>query len=376
MSAKVQGYLPTDRPDLVTSLVSGLQILVAIFPATVLVAVLTKFDVGATLFTSGVSTLAALLGSRNRIPFYYGSSFSFIAAVTAIVAANGTMGVQIAQGGIVAGGVVEVLAGLLVYYLGKKWIDRILPPILTGSIAMVIGIGLAKAAWITAPHLTLPIFDWRAIAAIAPIALATIPESTAHLYQLSLYVDAQAEAMGRPKQGMSNLLPLSLALDGVADLINGLFGGPAGTNYGEANSTMAISRNYTAISVILAGVFAILLAFVGKLAAVVNTMPVAVIGGLAIYLFGVIAKQGVALIAAEKVDLTDTRNLAIGSTVLIIGIGGNIFPGGNLPGSLLGIKEPPAIPAAAVIGLLQNLFFIMIRPEKVESAMGVSQAGD
>ena len=376
MSAKVQGYLPTDRPDLVTSLVSGFQILVAIFPATVLVAVLTKFDVGATLFTSGVSTLAALLGSRNRIPFYYGSSFSFIAAVTAIVAANGTMGVQIAQGGIVAGGVVEVLAGLLVYYLGKKWIDRILPPILTGSIAMVIGIGLAKAAWITAPHLTLPIFDWRAIAAIAPIALATIPESTAHLYQLSLYVDAQAEAMGRPKQGMSNLLPLSLALDGVADLINGLFGGPAGTNYGEANSTMAISRNYTAISVILAGVFAILLAFVGKLAAVVNTMPVAVIGGLAIYLFGVIAKQGVALIAAEKVDLTDTRNLAIGSTVLIIGIGGNIFPGGNLPGSLLGIKEPPAIAAAAVFGLLLNLFFIMIRPEKVESAMGVSQAGD
>ncbi len=115
MSAKVQGYLPTDRPDLVTSLVSGFQILVAIFPATVLVAVLTKFDVGATLFTSGVSTLAALLGSRNRIPFYYGSSFSFIAAVTAIVAANGTMGVQIAQGGIVAAGVVEVLAGLLVY---------------------------------------------------------------------------------------------------------------------------------------------------------------------------------------------------------------------------------------------------------------------
>ena len=182
--------------------------------------------------------------------------------------------------------------------------------------------------------------------------------------------------MGRPKQGMSNLLPLSLALDGVGDLINGLFGGPAGTNYGEANSTMAISRNYTAISVILAGVFAILLAFVGKLAAVVNTMPVAVIGGLAIYLFGVIAKQGVALIAAEKVDLTDTRNLAIGSTVLIIGIGGNIFPGGNLPGSLLGIKEPPAIAAAAVFGLLLNLFFIMIRPEKVESAMGVSQAGD
>ena len=243
----------------------------------------------------------------------------------------------------------------------------------TGNVAIA---DIGKAAWITAPHLTLPIFDWRAIAAIAPIALATIPESTAHLYQLSLYVDAQAEAMGRPKQGMSNLLPLSLALDGVGDLINGLFGGPAGTNYGEANSTMAISRNYTAISVILAGVFAILLAFVGKLAAVVNTMPVAVIGGLAIYLFGVIAKQGVALIAAEKVDLTDTRNLAIGSTVLIIGIGGNIFPGGNLPGSLLGIKEPPAIAAAAVFGLLLNLFFIMIRPEKVESAMGVSQAGD
>lgn len=440
MKDRVQGFLPQDRPDWFTTFVAGWQILVAIFPATVLVAILTKFDVGATLFTSGVSTIVAILASKNRIPFYYGSSFSFIAAVSAIVLANSvggdvSHGVRVAQGGIIGAGVVQLVAGVLVYFLGRKWIDRILPPVLTGSIAMVIGIALAKAAldmafseiniamftllatiflsvylrnvrfiglfpilfgaiagWIAAyvtghvdtkaigdaavfqaPHLTMPIFNWAAVAAIAPLALATIPESTAHLYQLSLYVDSQADAMGRPRRQMAGLLPLSLSLHGVGDLINGLLGGPAGTNYGEANSTMAISRNYSAISVLMAGIFAIALAFIGKLAAVVTTIPAAVVGGLAIYEFGVIAKQGVALIAAEKVDLTDTRNLAIGATVLVIGIGGNVFEGGNLPGSLLGVHAPPAIAAAAVFGLLLNLIFILISPEGVEAALGLGQ---
>ena len=113
--------------------------------------------------------------------------------------------------------------------------------------------------------------------------------------------------------------------------INGLLGGCAGTNYGENNSLMAITRNYSGPVLIAAGVIAMLLGFVGKLAAVVETLPMAVTGGLAIFLFGIIGLQGVALIQSEKVNLFDPRQLAIGAVILVVGIGGSMFPGGNLP---------------------------------------------
>jgi uracil permease len=433
---KMEGYLPTDRPPLMTLLVSGLQILIAVFPATVLVAILTHFDIGTTLLTSGVSTIVAILASRGRIPFYYGSSFAYIAAVGTIVAkyGGGTEGIRIAQGGIVGSGILQILVGLAIVGLGKAFIDRILPPILTGSVAIVIGIALSytalslaasnwtvaivtllvtvlasvymrgirfwglfpilmgavvgwlfalstghvdftevqKAAFLHIPAVTLPILNWAAVLAIAPMALATIPETTAHLYQLSLYVDKEAERQGRPKQGIASLLGQAVAFVGLSDLINGLFGGPAGTNYGEANATMAISKNYASSAVLVAGLLAVLLSFVGTLTALVQTVPLAVVGGLSIYLFGVIAKQGVALIASERVDLTDTKNLAIGSVVLVVGIGGSFFadPGalakgtltftGELPLNLGFIHNPPAIATAAVVGILLNLLFTFV----------------
>jgi uracil permease len=417
-----QGYLPTDRPPFWTSFLSGWQVLIAVFPATVLVAILTHFDIGTTLLTSGVSTIIAVLVSKNRIPFYYGSSFSYIAAVGAIVAkyGGGSHGVSVAQGGIVMSGVLQIVVGLIIVGLGKKVIDTILPPILTGSVAIVIGISLSKTAldmaaanwnvalvtlgatilasiylarvrfwglfpiligagvgWIYAflagyvntaaitgatlfrtPVVTLPTFVWSSVLAIAPMALATIPETTAHLYQFSLYVDKEAEVQGRPKQGLAGLLGQAVACVGVSDVVNGLFGGPAGTNYGEANATMAITKNYSAWSTLAAGIIAVLLAFVGVLSAFIENLPNGLIGGLSIYLFGVIAKQGVALIASEKVDLTETTNLAIGALVLVIGIGGSFYPNGELPIPALG--NPPAIATASVLGILMNLFFTYV----------------
>jgi uracil permease len=417
----VSGYLPQDVPQPGALVSLGFQHVLTMFPATVLVAILTGFDVGVTLFASGLATIVALLGSGMRIPLYYGSSFSYIAAVGAVAAAEWG-GVAVAQVGIVATALVSVVAGLLIRWVGKESLDKALPPTVTGSVAIVIGIALAKAAldmasadwaiaaitlvvtimlsvylrgrgllgmlpillgavagylvslamgkvdfsavgqeaWLRLPAFSLPAFGHpnalRAVLAIAPIAIATIPESTAHLYQISLYVDRLAEEMGRTPLKISRLIGLNLILDGVGDAINGLLGGCAGTNYGENNSLMAITRNYSAPVLVCAGGIAMALGFVGKLAALVGTLPTAVTGGLAIYLFGVIGLQGVALIQSEKVDLFDPRQLAIGAVILVIGIGGSAFEGGNIP---VGTWQLPSIATAAVVGILLNAIFLI-----------------
>ena len=427
----VQGYLPHDRPATPAMISLGLQHVITMFPATVLVAILTGFDVGVTLFASGLATLLALLLSKGQIPLYYGSSFAYIVPVTAIVK---LYGVPVAQAGIIATAFVSLLAGLVIRQVGRAALDRVLPPIVTGSMAIVIGIALAKAAldmatgacclgdqlvavggswfavalitllitvcasvylqgrgllgmlpvligalggyavalgfglvdfsnvgtaaWLSAPNFSLPDFTHpqvlTAILAIAPIAIATIPESTAHLYQISLYVDRLADDLQRPALNIKRLIGLNLMLDGLGDFVNGMLGGCAGTNYGENNSLMAITRNYSAPVLMTAGVIAMLLAFVGKLAALVGTIPTAVVGGLAIYLFGVIGLQGVALMQSERVDLFDPRQLAIGATILTIGIGGSAFANGSIP---VGGYNLPAIATAAVFGIVLNLLF-------------------
>jgi uracil permease len=155
--------------------------------------------------------------------------------------------------------------------------------------------------------------------------------------------------------------------DGADDIVVGMLGGCAGTNYGENNSLMAITRNYSVPVLMMAGFMAILLGFVGKLAAVVNTIPVAVTGGLAIYLFGVIGMQGVALIQSEKVNLFEPRQLAVGAIILVTGLGGALaLPDGLFPFQIPVIfpKGIPAIVFAALAGIFFNLLFIVLPPSK------------
>lgn len=423
----------------------GFQHVLTMFPATVLVALLTGFDVGVTLFASGLATVLALSFSGMRIPMYYGSSFSYIAAIRGVTAPGGTLNPQmvpLAQVGIVGTAIVNVVAGLIVRAVGKAKLDRVLPPVVTGSVAVVIGIALGKvaldmatgtccgeassewwtvafvtlmativfsvylrgrgllgmlpvllgavlgylvalfftdlvkfapvreAAWLRMPDFSFPAFAnpkaWATVFAIAPIAIATIPESTAHLYQISLYIDRVAEELKRPKLEIKKLIGLNLVLDGIGDGVNGILGGCAGTNYGENNSLMVITRNYSAPVLVAAGVIAMLLGFVGKLAALVQTLPTAVTGGLAIYLFGVIGLQGVALMMAEGVDFFDPRQLAVGASILIVGIGGAAFPGGNIP---IWGWSLPSIATSAVVGILINLIFLAFPPERYVPAM-------
>jgi len=447
-----QAYLPQDRPPYGAMVSLGFQHVLTMFPATALVALLTGFDVGVTLFASGLATVIALVGSGMRIPMYYGSSFSYIAAIRGVTAPGGTLNpamVPIAQVGIVGTALVNVIAGFIVRAVGKAKLDRVLPPVVTGCVAVVIGIALGKvaldmatgvccggarsdwwtvalvtllativfsvylrgrgllgmlpvllgaiggyfvalvftdlvsfkavteAAWIRTPKFSMPAFGdpkaWATIFAIAPIAIATIPESTAHLYQISLYIDRVAESMRRAKLEIKKLVGLNLILDGVGDGINGLLGGCAGTNYGENNSLMVITRNYSAPTLVAAGVIAMLLGFVGKLAALVSTLPTAVTGGLAIYLFGVIGLQGVALMMAEGVDFFDPRQLAIGASILIVGIGGSAFPGGNIP---IWGWELPSIATSAVVGIAINLIFLLFPPERFGARMADVRGGE
>jgi uracil permease len=267
------------------------------------------------------------------------------------------------------------LIGLLIMRVGKASLDRVLPPIITGSMAMVIGIALSgaalgnagnwaapeiagkswtvafitliatilfsvylqgkgligmlpillgaifgylvaipfglvsftnvtNAAWFELPKWTFPAFGnpaaWGMALSVALIFIATVPESTAHLYQMSLYIDALAKELKREPFEIKKLIGLNLVADGSDDIVVGFLGGCAGTNYGENNSLMAITRNYSTAVLMTAGAMAIILGFFGKLVAVVNTMPAAVVGGLSIYLFGVIGMQGVALIQSER----------------------------------------------------------------------------
>jgi uracil permease len=228
---------------------------------------------------------------------------------------------------------------------------------------------IAAAPLFAPPHLTWPSFAGpmaaTAIFSISIMAIATIPESTAHLYQMSLYVDRLAEQQGCDKYHLDRHVGFNLVLDGVGDALHGLLGATAGTNYGENNSLMAITRNYSGPVLLMAGALCILLSFVGKLSAFVTTIPVFVSGGLALYLFGVIGMQGIALIQENKVDLFDPLQLAVGATILVVGIGGNIgFPGGFLPIAIPGLfpNGLPAIATAAVLGILMNAILGAFRP--------------
>jgi uracil permease len=454
MATQVSGYLPNDRPGTGRLVLLGLQHVVTMFPATVLVALLCGFHPSTVLLGAGVSTIVALVLSKRGIgmfiPLFYGSSFSYIAAYLGIAQAMGhkvQFGVpapdeviSLMQAGIIATGFLNIIVGLVIKKVGKAKVDRVLPPIVTGSVACVIGIGLAKAAldmsltvvpgyWgiafvtliatvafsyllqgkgfigmlpillgaavgylltlvvapdqinfarvaeaplIAAPHLTVPSFSGplllTAIFSISIMALATIPESTAHLYQMSLYVDRLAAEQARPKYHLDQHVGFNLILDGIGDVLHGLFGATAGTNYGENNSLMAITRNYSGPALIAAGVICVLLAFVGKLSAFVATIPVFVSGGLALYLFGVIGMQGIALIQENKVNLFDPLQLAVGAVIMVIGIGGNIgFPGGFLPITIPGVfpQGLPAIATSAVVGILMYVIFTAIKSQPV-----------
>jgi uracil permease len=470
MSSKKQpiGYLPDERPPIVELIFFALQQIVVMFPATVLVAIITGFHVSTTIFASGLATLCFILVTGRKIPLYYGSSFSYIAAIASIMSAEQFSGlglnekISIAQFGIVMSGFVSIAAGLIIQRTGRKTIDKILPPTVTGSIAIIIGLSLAANAmgdaantgyisgiletpanftqslvdaaksgllanmsWVIAiitlistivysvylkgklsqlpilfglltgyvsaviiglitgipfvsfnsvesnsifslPIFTFPKASWAAIAAIMPIAIATIPESTAHVYQLDIYVNDLAKKVGTKKKfNIADKLGLNLIGDGIGDIVSGAIGGPAGTNYGENISTMAISKVFSIPVLMTAAIITMVISCFTPLINVVYSIPKSVIGGLSIYLFGVIAAQGITIMMDRKVDMFKSKNLAVIAIILIIGLGGSYGFSGNGMIPMFGI-EFPSLATAAVVGIVFNL--ILSIGDKEESS--------
>lgn len=438
----VLGYLPDENPSFFELILFALQQIVVMFPATVLVALITGFHVSTTIFASGLATLAFILVTGRKIPLYYGSSFSYIAAIASIMSADAFASyslndkISIAQFGIIMSGFVSIFAGFIIKKSGKKLIDKVLPPTVTGSIAIIIGLSLAANAMANASAipqavaagsesaarsyawtialitllstilysvylkgklsqlpilfglltgylsaviigfvsgiqfvsfdtitsnsiLNLPIFtfpkpSWAAVIAIMPIAIATIPESTAHIYQLDIYVNELARRKGsKKKYDLENKLGLNLIGDGIGDMVSGFIGGPAGTNYGENISAMAISKNFSVHVLIAAAIITMITSCFTPLINAIYSIPTAVIGGLSIYLFGVIAAQGITIMMDKKVDMFSSKNLAVIAVILIVGLGGSFnFEGGMIP--MFG-TELPALATAAVVGILLNL---------------------
>ncbi len=449
---KIFGYLPDEKPPFIELILFALQQIVVMFPATVLVALITGFHVSTTIFASGLATLVFILITGRKIPLYYGSSFSYIAAIGSIMSAEAFANyalddkIAVAQFGIVMSGLVSILAGLLVRKCGKRVLDRILPPTVTGSIAIIIGLSLAanamgnataipssvgeateslasNYAWIIAlvtlistivysvylkgklsqlpilfglitgyvvaliidlstgidfvsfktiasnsilnlPIFTLPKPSWASLIAIMPIAIATIPESTAHIYQLDIYVKNLARIKKSKKvYDIENKLGLNLIGDGMGDIVSGFIGGPAGTNYGENISAMAISKNFSVPVLIAAAIITMIISCFTPLINVVYSIPTSVIGGLSIYLFGVIAAQGITIMLDKKVDMFKSKNLAVIAVILIVGLGGSFnFAGGMIP--MFGMKLP-ALASAAVVGILLN-FILSFKKDKEE----------
>lgn len=444
MSTKneVFGYLPDERPPLIELFFFALQQIVVMFPATVLVALITGFHVSTTIFASGLATLGFIFITGRKIPLYYGSSFSYIAAIASIMSAEAFTGlslndkISIAQFGIIMSGFVSIIAGFIIKSSGKETIDKVLPATVTGSIAIIIGLSLAanamtnaasipvgvaenqislagslswliaiitlfstimysvylkgklsqlpilfglltgyaaavilglitkipfitfdtikNAGFLSIPTFTLPTPSLTAVIAIMPIAIATIPESTAHVYQLDIYVNDLARKKGVSKKyDIENKLGLNLIGDGIGDIISGFIGGPAGTNYGENISAMAISKNFSIYVLMVAAVFTMIISCFTPLINAIYSIPTSVIGGLSIYLFGVIAAQGITIMMDRKVDMFSSKNLAVIAIILIVGLGGSFgFEGGMIP--MFGI-ELPAIATAAIVGILLNL---------------------
>ena len=443
------GYLPDEKPTLWKLLLYAIQQVIVMFPATVTVALITGFQVSTTIFASGLATIFFILITGKKIPLYYGSSFAYLTAIASMCAAEGfekidgilpVEAIQYAQFGIIFSGLISVAAGILVRFCGSKAVEKILPPTITGPIAMIIGLTLAGNAlgdaipnvevataqsnwWIAVAMVTLlstiiyskylkgflgqlplllgaltgcacaglvyaigdinlframpqaameaslwklgdgslfavpafsfPKVHWGAVAAIMPIAIATIPESTAHMYQLDIYVNDVAKKKNSDKKyNLINLLDRNLIGDGICDMISGFVGGPAGTNYGENISTMAITKVFSVPVLAVAAIIAMVISFFTPLINVIYGIPLAVIGGLEIYLFGAIAAQGIAIMIDKGVDMFSSKNIAIIATIMVIGIGGNYAFGGNIP--FFGIQVP-CIAGAAVFGIILNL---------------------
>ncbi|TLS20040.1 MAG: uracil-xanthine permease [Betaproteobacteria bacterium] len=387
---------------------SGAQILFVAFGATVLVPLLTGLNPSLALLGAGVGTLIFQICTRRQVPIYLGSSFAFIAPVIYSVQ---TWGMPATLGALASASFFYYVAAALVKWRGVGLIHRLLPPVVIGPVVMVIGLGLAQvavnmatgkageqqvvpydtalavaaialvatmltairargllklvpilvgvavgyvaafffgivdftkvheAAWLAVPQFGSPEFNLAAILFMIPVAIAPIVEHVGGILAVGSVVGkdyTQSPGLHRTLLG-----------DGLAVNVVGLFGGPPVTTYGEVTGAVMLTRNYNPVIMTWAAGFAILMAFVGKFGALLQTIPMPVMGGIMVLLFGSIAGIGLKTLMDARTDLMNPRNLCIVSVTLVTGIGGLSVTIGSF--SLQGIS------LCGVLAVLLNL---------------------
>ncbi len=380
--------------------VVGVQFLFVAFGATVLVPLLVGLDPATALFTAGLGTFIFHFITKGKVPIFLGSSFAFIAP---IISASQQWGMPGTLAGMAGVALVYFVMSALIKWQGKRLLQRLFPPVVIGPVIICIGLSLAPSAvnmaqenwllafislltailvlvlgrgliklvpvvcgiivgyivsicmglvdftavssapWFALPssitHFHLPEFAWEPFLFMIPVAIAPVIEHIGDVYVVSAVADkdfVKDPGLHRTMLG-----------DGLACLVASFFGGPPVTTYSEVTGAMQITRITSPAVIRIAAGTAIVFSIIGKLSAILQSIPAAVLGGIMMLLFGTIASVGIQNLVNNKVDLNQTRNIIIVSVVLTVGIGGAILQMGNFSLSGIGLS--------ALSGVILNL---------------------
>lgn len=379
---KTEGTIgPDERLPAGQTVLAGIQHVVAMFGSTAIAPILMGFNPNIAILFSGIGTLLFFFCVRGRVPSYLGSSFAFIAVVIAATGYAGSgpnLNIPVALGGIVAAGALYTLIGLVVQAVGYAWVERLMPPVVTGAIVAAIGLNLAPvavkavsaapldtwiglltvvavglvavrapgmlgrlpvligglvgyvayyvctnamglgkpidfsavvaASWLGMPAFTAPVFEVSAMLLIAPVAVVLVAENLGHIKAIGVMTGRNLDPyIGRAFIG-----------DGLATMLSAGGGGTGVTTYAENMGVMAVTRIYSTLIFVVAALVAILLGFSPKFGALILTIPGAVIGGLTIVVFGLIAATAGRIWVENKVDFSSSRNLiTVGATLTV-----------------------------------------------------------
>ena len=414
-----------EKPPILKWILLSLQHVFAMFGATILVPILVNTASGSevlsipvALISSGIGTLIYIICTRGKSPVYLGSSFAFISPMIVGFAKSGKSSVFTA---IMAVGLVYVLVALIIKLVGKKWINKLLPPIVVGPMIMIIGLSLAPTA-VEEIGLNMETVPWKNIV-VALVAFLTtgvlavrgkgflkvIPFLMGMIagYIASMILGmvdysgiVSAKIISKPDfylpfihyklnfGALLTIVPIALVTiaehigdhkvlseiidkdliedpgldntlmgDGIATFAAGLIGGPANTTYGENTSVVGMTKVASVWVIGLAAVIAIIFGFLGQLTAIISSIPTPVLGGVSILLYGFISVNGLKILIQNKVDFGNTKNVIVASSMLVLGLGGAAI---SVVTKNINLSIS-GMSLAAIVGILLNL---LIKDEK------------
>ena len=409
-----------EKPSIGKWIILAIQHVFAMFGATILVPILDNSAAGAevltipvTLVASGIGTLIYILCTKGKSPVYLGSSFAFIAPITAAYLKGGVSG---AMTGIMAVGLIYVIFAIIIKIIGKNWLDKLLPPVVIGPMIMIIGLGLAPSAISQIGLSSGAALEWQPIvvALVAFLTTAIVAVAAKGFLKVIPFligivagylagvavgiVDftpiTEAAVVGVPNflipfvsytpnfSAILTIAPIALVTiaehigdhtalsaimnrdllkdpgldrtllgDGIATFVAGAIGGPANTTYGENTSVVGMTKVASVWVIGLAAIIAIVLGFFSKFTALISTIPNAVLGGVSLLLYGFISVNGLKVLIQNQVNFNNTKNVIVASAMLVLGLGGATISivSGDLAVTISGMS------LAAIVGIILNL---------------------